>query len=38
MTKQQFEALERVINQIGGGFNEEFYRDLEVVREFINNK
>lgn len=29
------DPLERVVNQIGGGYNEEFYKDLVKLKEFI---
>lgn len=34
MNKDTFEALERIINQIGGGRSEEFRADLAQVKEW----
>lgn len=35
ITKEEFDALERIINQVGGGYSEEFYKDFSIVKEFI---
>lgn len=34
--KSVCEALERVINQIGGGYEDSFYKDIEIVKNFIS--
>ena len=38
MDKKVLLALERVVNQIGGGHTEDFYQDLALIKEWVIKK
>lgn len=38
MNEQIHLALERVVNQFGGGYTDDFYKDLQVVKDWLREQ